>query len=160
MRIVWVAWLVSASTACGHALSTEVYRWTDERGHIHYGDAVPDRYAKDARRLVLPKIEVRNFSEPQPASGSGMTANNNQRAIQQETERRPDEWGSEASETLSAGSSSPSDPEASCEDRLRQFRESQECFAPFRLATGGIKVEAFEQCTEILQPDCALESTR
>ena len=42
----------------------------------------------------------------------------------------------------------------SCEARKRRYRESQECFAPYRTATGGIKREAFQHCIELKQPNC------
>lgn len=47
--------------------------------------------------------------------------------------------------------------EGACERAQREFRESQECFARFRVVGGGVKAEAFEHCKEIMQPQCRVE---
>ena len=33
-----------------------------------------------------------------------------------------------------------------CAELLRRYRESQECFAPYRMANGGLRPEAFQLC--------------
>ncbi len=50
--------------------------------------------------------------------------------------------------TMDAGNS-----KSKCEEQWKRYRASQECFAPYRLADGGIKAEAFKHCTVIKQPD-------
>ncbi len=40
-----------------------------------------------------------------------------------------------------------------CKEQWKRYRASQECFAPYRLADGGLKAEAFKHCTVIKQPD-------
>ncbi|HEY2926593.1 DUF4124 domain-containing protein [Piscinibacter sp.] len=39
-----------------------------------------------------------------------------------------------------------------CAARLRRYRESQECFAPYRTVTGAIKAEAYQRCVELPDP--------
>ena len=46
-----------------------------------------------------------------------------------------------------AASSEPSCPEAQ-----RRYAESQACFAPYRLANGGIDAEAFRHCQAVKDP--------
>jgi len=41
-----------------------------------------------------------------------------------------------------------------CAALRKRYAESQACFAPYRLANGGIKPEAFKRCREV--PDPAL----
>ncbi len=36
--------------------------------------------------------------------------------------------------------------EADCAQLLRRYRESQECFAPYRMANGAVRPEAFVLC--------------
>ena len=50
--------------------------------------------------------------------------------------------------TMDAGNS-----KSRCEEQWKRYRASQECFAPYRLADGGLKAEAFKHCTAIKQPD-------
>lgn len=40
-----------------------------------------------------------------------------------------------------------------CREKWREYRESQACFAPYRLANGGVKAEAFKYCKEVKQPE-------
>lgn len=44
--------------------------------------------------------------------------------------------------------------QATCEEQKRRYAESQACFAPYRLANGGIRPEAYEKCKEAPQPQC------
>lgn len=62
-------------------------------------------------------------------------------------------WAADDKSTLSK---TPSQLQAECQARLRAYRESIECFAPYRLANGGVRSEAFKVCKEVKQPsDCA-----
>lgn len=61
------------------------------------------------------------------------------------------------STATSAGAQNTADVASSrkkkCQEEWRKYRESQACFAPYRLADGGIKAEAFKHCTELKQPE-------
>jgi hypothetical protein len=48
---------------------------------------------------------------------------------------------------------SAAEKKARCEKEWKKYRESQACFAPYRLANGGLKAEAYKHCTEIKQPE-------
>jgi hypothetical protein len=39
-----------------------------------------------------------------------------------------------------------------CAERQRRYLQSQACFAPYRLANGGLDAEAFRHCTEVQDP--------
>ncbi len=40
-----------------------------------------------------------------------------------------------------------------CREKWREYRESQACFAPYRLVNGGVKAEAFKYCKDVKQPE-------
>jgi hypothetical protein len=58
---------------------------------------------------------------------------------------------SAARSTKTAGSlNGPS--AADCTVLRKRYAESQACFAPYRLANGGLKPEAYKRCREIADP--------
>jgi hypothetical protein len=60
---------------------------------------------------------------------------------------------SEAARGRTAGSLS-GPPARDCDALRRRYAQSQACFAPYRLANGAVRPEAFERCREM--PDPAL----
>jgi hypothetical protein len=42
----------SAPAAQQHGAATKLYRWTDDKGVVHYGDSVPPEYAKQDRSVL------------------------------------------------------------------------------------------------------------
>ena len=58
----WLAVLAIALTSVGdaqsrsgstpHGATTKLYRWTDDKGVVHYGDSVPPEYAKEDRNVL------------------------------------------------------------------------------------------------------------
>lgn len=40
-----------------------------------------------------------------------------------------------------------------CETWRRLYRESEDCFGPYRTTRGGTKAEAFEKCNPIPSPE-------
>jgi hypothetical protein len=53
----------------------------------------------------------------------------------------------------SSASSDPADRKSKCEEEWRKYDESYACFNPYRLATGGVKAEAYEHCSDVRRPD-------
>ena len=39
-----------------------------------------------------------------------------------------------------------------CEEQKKRFMDSQACFQKYRLATGAVRPEAYQRCTEVKQP--------
>ena len=99
--------LLAFGLACVGTQASDIFKWVDEKGRVHYGESVPEQYQRSATKLVL-----------------------------------ADAMASDGLKDLS------------CEARKRRYRESQECFAPYRTATGGIKRGAFQHCVELKQPMC------
>lgn len=121
--------LVSASSWGG-----ELYKWVDENGAIQMGDTVPPKYRNKAKRL--------NYQELAPATAP--------QAPVPSAPLFPRPQAPEVQVVPAAkGDAGNSD---SYEEKMRKYRASQECFAPYRNATGGIKAEAFQHCTDIPEP--------
>ncbi len=143
---VWVSSVVVVSTAW----AVDIYKWEDEKGQVFVSDVVPNKYKKTATR-----IEVRSNESavptptptPTPAAKKAVTgpaaspapaaANTPQSAPKPAIKPATDLREQEATD---------------CETLQRLYRESQDCFAPFRNATGGIKAEAYEKCKERPEP--------
>lgn len=128
--------------------ASDVYRWVDERGGVHYGNKVPEQYRKGATLMAPEKKD----------EGEG------QRRRDAERDAARDRAEFEAS--MKARASKPAEPKArptaratppatDCQARLKRYQDSQACFAPFFNANGSIRPEAFSKCTEVKEPsDC------
>ena len=133
------------------AHAADIYRWVDETGRTHLSDVVPDRYKRSAVR-----IDPQSY-EPTPAQrreAEVRAARERQRAASIPSAgpatRAP---GSLTAPTPAAAA--PTGGQADCETSRRRYRESQECFAPFRLANGAVRAEAFKHCTVVPDPSVA-----
>jgi hypothetical protein len=132
------------------AYSAEVYKWVDDTGGVHYGDSVPAPYKKQAERVNLPEMETLNFGVQRSNAGVAMDR-------EAPVQRVPmdEQIGETSPGLLSSGQSGGFNAgEATCEEKMQRFMESQECFAPFRLANGAVRAEAFDYCTVVPQPRC------
>ena len=136
------------------ANATSVCRWINEKGQTEISDVVPYKY----RGVV-------SCTHTEPARPAELSAQ--QRAAAEASKRRhtavaPTEKpasGAAAAPAPAAASQLGTKPPAEvvtdktdCATWQRIFVESGACFAPFRTATGGIKAEAFAQCTEVPSP--------
>jgi hypothetical protein len=129
-----------------------VYRWVDDAGRTHFGDQVPEKYRARATRVDPAVVE------PTPED---------RRAAEERAEREKQQLdASRRAPALAVlppavSASAPPvkrppvgvTPGTDCATWRRLYEESQQCFGPFRTATGGLKAEAYEHCTEIPNPD-------
>jgi Domain of unknown function (DUF4124) len=148
-------WVVLASlVALGPLQAADIYRWVDEQGRTHLSDVVPERYRDSATRTDARRYELTPEQQHEA----------NDRSTQ---ERLRD------AAVNPAASTSPAAPTAtmeapvppvkrpaervtaatSCANWWRLYRESEECFGPFRSVGGGVKPEAFDHCNEIPSPE-------
>lgn len=140
--------LVALSSAVPAPVLAQVYKWVDEHGKVHYGDAPPD-HAQSKKKPV--KIET-----PAPSPGERDAALKRAEAERRkldhltQSRRNADEKAKHRPATATAGSAPPN--ETPCQKEWREFRERAACFAPYRTATGGIKAEAYQKCKEAVQP--------
>lgn len=59
----------------------------------------------------------------------------------------------EASSTPATRTMDMSEKRKRCNEKWREYRESQACFAPYRLVNGGVKAEAYKYCKDVKQPE-------
>jgi len=136
------------------ASATVIYRWVDENGRTHVSDVVPEKYKKSATRVDSGEYEVsperRKEAEARAAK---------EKALAEETAARrasapPAVPASAASVPVAAKRPAQGVTDSTdCETWWRLYRESQECFGPYRTVGGGIKAEAFEKCNPIPSPE-------
>ena len=113
----------------------EIYKWVDERGRTHFGEAPPERYRKSATAV-----------SPSPLNTI------DGQALGKPTARQPAAAGAPAE--APAPPSIPESDAARCAREHARFSESQACFARFRNANGSLRAEASTQCEAIPQPTC------
>lgn len=156
MTIKRLAVCLACSVFSAVALAGDIYRWVDENGRVSISDNVPVRY-----RDVATKIDtsVANISERQ-----------RQQALERaDRERQRAAASMDAAKTapaqaapVKAGELKPSQSgdESECDALIRAYRESEECFAPFKLREadgslrqdGAVREEAYRYCTSIPAP--------
>ncbi|MBK8018439.1 MAG: DUF4124 domain-containing protein [Betaproteobacteria bacterium] len=126
----------------------QVYKWVDEHGKVHYGDAPPD-HAQGKKKPV--KIETPAQS-PGERDAALKRAEAERRKLDHLTHsrRNADENAKHRPATATIAPTPPN--ETPCQKEWREFRERAACFAPYRTATGGIKAEAYQKCKEAVQP--------
>jgi Domain of unknown function (DUF4124) len=129
------------------ARADDVFRWIDDDGKVHYGESVPGRYKQNARKVDLTGVGGVSDAQRQEAEArlakEKAKVDSLQRAREEKAEAAP-----------SATPSPPDVPQAvdECQDQMKKYLASQECFAPYRRANGSLSPEAFEQCTDVKQP--------
>jgi len=134
-----------------------IYRWTDDQGKTHYSEVVPDRYQKNAKPLV------QDTSTPTPEQQREAQERAAKQKTQAEQAARP---ASKPSASASASPQSRPTPSISpkkrptqvpnaqtdCETWVRLYKESSDCFAPYRTVHGKTRGEAFKYCTAVDEP--------
>ena len=116
----------------------EIYKWVDDRGRTHFGEAPPEKYRKSAAPVATPPV---NTIEGK-VLGKGR-------------DREAGESGSASAATP------PPEPRLSeaeqCARAHERFSASQACFARYRNANGSLKADAADKCEAIAQPTCDLQ---
>jgi len=133
---------VLTSTTAGAA----VYRWADDTGAINYGDSVPEAYKSKAKPITV----APSPSEAERAAAEARREHD--RSLAEAARKAQDAQGKATTLTPAGASAAGSKP--TCAQEWQAWEKSDACFAPFRNATGGIRAEAFKQCTELPMPKC------
>jgi hypothetical protein len=130
--------------------AADIYRWVDENGQTHLSDTVPDKYRNSATRVDPGPTEL----TPEQQRETQDRAAREKARTEAEAQRRapgvaPDAGGGTAP-AAPAPAIKPAPPattsDSNCPELLRRYRESQECFAPYRMANGAIRPEGFVLC--------------
>jgi len=131
-----------------------IYRWVDETGRTHVSDVVPEKYRKSATRIDSSSSEV---SVEQRQQAERAAAKNRALAEEAATRRQgtpavpPSNTASQAAASKRPAQSVTDSTD--CQTWRRLYRESTECFAPFRTTNGATKAEAFDKCNPIPSPE-------
>jgi hypothetical protein len=147
------------------ASAGDLYRWVDENGRTHVSDVVPAPYRDIAKRVDTRASEISDSQRQEAlarATREKQLADERDRAAQSEQPPPP------APATGRAADLTPPDNSAAeCEQLIREYRESQECFAPFmfsrrdgRHRRSGVREEAYLYCKRVQSPyaKCGLPS--
>ena len=145
-----MAFLFVCSMLFSTAQASTVYQWVDENGRTHLSDTVPPRY-KD----VATKIDT---------SASRVSDKQRQEALERVAREKEQVDAAERARIESAAKTVDQSAEpknappvvdsknADCEQLMRAYRESQECFAPYMRVDGGIREEAHQYCKSVPDP--------
>lgn len=132
----------------------DVYKWVDAAGVTHFSDTPPP--ARDAQKIG---VRAADPSWPNRHAARVRAADNAVRLSWLSEPGRAPENGATAGATPGSvpGSvptmrpfNAPSD--TTREQRMAEYRASQECFAPYVNVNGSTKAEAFNHCSEMKEP--------
>lgn len=116
----------------------EIFKWVDERGRTHFGEAPPEKYRKSAAPVAtqpVNTIDGRILGKP-----SGRAAAT-----------------SGPGETPAPVAPPALSDQERCASEHARFSASQSCFARYRNANGSLRAEASNNCENIPQPTCELQ---
>ncbi len=129
----------------GIATAADIYRWVDKDGRTQLSDKVPEEYKDKA-------VKIERAREP--------TAEQ-KRLADERLARDRAKAGIGVTQPAAAAASAASAPRAAapagdaCSQAWAAFNQAQACFAPFRLANGGLKEGAIAKCGQGgVQPSC------
>lgn len=136
---LWLTILLVANAA----VSAEIYRWTDEKGQVHFGDLVPESGKASASRVDTSSSTI---SEAERKAGEA-------RLERERTEiARPVNGGGPAAASR-ATTTLPESRKTDCAEQWRKFNESIACFDAYRMTSGAMRPEAFDKCVQVRQPE-------
>jgi Domain of unknown function (DUF4124) len=131
------------------AQAADLYKWTDEKGQVHYGDA-PAGQEKKVEKIQPLGVDLTDEQRQDAAARRTRETSAADSARQaRENEARP--VRARRSLTGQAGKAAQ---DSSCEAQKQRYRASQSCFAPYVTVDGAVKAEAYKHCTQIAEPQC------
>ena len=128
--------------------AADIYRWVDEEGRTHMSDTVPDKYRNSATR-----VDTGPEPTPQQREEAAARAASEKKRAEEAAQRRSREATDAGVGTAPLSPAPPIKPApratrsaSDCAELLRRYRESQECYAPYRMANGAVRQEGFVLC--------------
>lgn len=137
---ILLACFASATYAAG------IYKWVDEKGAVHYGDIVPEKY----KHTATEETELEDVAPPIDEA-EAIQKRERAKAVLERPPLKDKPASNPTPDAADSGTNDASSKEA-CEQQWKQYIDSLECFAPYRNALGGIKAEAYNYCTEVAKP--------
>ncbi len=146
-----MAFLFVCSMLFSTAYATTIYQWVDENGRTQISDTVPARYKDVATQVDTSASRV---SEQQRQEALERVARQKEQVEAANRARAEAAAASAADKSAQSKNTPPviDSKSADCEQLMRAYRESQECFAPFRRVQGGTREEAYKYCTPVADP--------
>lgn len=139
------------------AYADEIYRWVDENGRTQFSDKVPDRYRNAASRVDTNPSELTDSQRQEAAERAAREKAIVERASDARTEPMP--LQAPPSAAVMGSRDGLSQQKLDCERMQREYRESQECFAPYivrgrkgKYRSGVVLPEAFLYCKPVPDP--------
>lgn len=145
--------------AAGHA--ADLYEWIDDQGGLHVSDVVPEKYRSRAKKIDTRSSEVPPQQRSEAEARAAKDRQSVERAQAEADAARTRMQRESAARSPAAPPDAPPKPADDCATLQRQFRQSQDCFASFRMQDGTLKPEAFQKCTDLPDPStkCGLPTT-
>jgi hypothetical protein len=119
-----------------HAM--DVYKWTDAKGQVHYGDAVPEGKASSAKGISV--------------KGGPVSEADRKAATERLAKYREDLVRASPETAAAPAATTPKPRKTPCEEAWDAYNESYACFDPYRMGKGTIRLEAFQGCKEVNRP--------
>src|SRR5690349_14933853 len=125
--------------------AADVFRWVDDDGKTHYGESVPERFKQNARKVDLTGVGGVSDAQRQEAEARLAREKAKVESLQRGREEKAD---------AAPAATTPPPPDApqagnECEEQMKKYLASQDCYAPYRNANGSLKPEASERCTDV-----------
>ncbi|MDO5623552.1 MAG: DUF4124 domain-containing protein [Pseudomonadota bacterium] len=127
----------------GAAPAQTIKRWVDERGVVHYGDALPARGATKVTEVPA----AQPLSEQDKAAAEARMQQ--YRDVLAPTAPPP---GDPASAPPAASGPAPGDQ--SCLAQWQRYDAAYACMDGHRVQGGGVRPDAYAQCPVVPQPNC------
>ena len=153
-RLLGIAALGAVFSLPLHA--ADVFRWVDENGRTQISDMVPEKYRKSAVKIDSHRYEL---SAEQRAEVDARAAAAEKDRVAEARRKKTLADASAAAASAPAPSASigktaarkPAEAGTDCATLRRLYRESEDCFAPFK-AGSVTRAEGFQKCTVVENP--------
>ncbi|HXC41265.1 MAG TPA: DUF4124 domain-containing protein [Burkholderiales bacterium] len=115
--------LLALCAVAGAAAAADVYRWVDEKGKVHYGDTVPDKYKKVAKLVA-----AQDVPSAEDLRAAQQRANQDKGRLEQLRSKREAAALSQPSATAE-----DTNKKLGCADQWARYNESSACFESYRI---------------------------
>lgn len=126
--------------------AASIYKWVDEKGTVHYGDTVPEKY----KHTATEETQLEDVTPPIDEA-EAIQKRERAKAVLERPPLTDKPVSNQPSDAVVSDTNAKS--KEACEQQWKQYVDSLECFAPYRNALGGIKAEAYNYCTEVAKPE-------
>lgn len=152
-----IAILISCVLLTSVAYAADIYRWVDGNGRVYFSDNVPERYKAVATKVDTNPSELTESQRLDAAERAAREKAIVERASNARVE--PARSQAPTSAAVMGSRDGLAQQKLECERMQREYRESQECFAPYilrkrdgRRRPGVVRPEAFLYCKPVPDP--------